>query len=70
MVAKAVAAGRAWDVNCIGHDAAQRALFEQDESNGSLRPFEDLSIDTSLDDEQLDFFHFVAPKEPEPFSEE
>ena len=70
VVAKALAAGRAKYVNCIGHDAAQRALFEQDETNGPLRPFEDHSINTSSDGKQLDFFHFVVPKEPESFSEE
>ena len=38
--AKALAAGRAKDVNCIGLDAEQRALFEEDESHQSVRPFQ------------------------------
>ena len=42
--AKALAAGRAQDVNCIGHDAAQRALFEEDESDESVRPFQRWSL--------------------------
>ena len=68
--AKVLAAGRAWDVYCIGHDAAQRTLFEEEESDESVWPFEDLSIDESLDGKQLDFSKFIVPEEPEPFSEE
>ena len=56
-------------MKCIGHDAAQRALIEEDESDESLRSFEDLSIDKSLDGKQLDLSNFVVPEESEPFSE-
>jgi hypothetical protein len=56
-------------VKCIGHDAAQRALIEEDVSDESLRPFEDLSIDKSLNGKQLDLSNFVVPEESETFSE-
>ena len=68
--AKALAAGRASDVNCIGHNAAQRALFDEDESCESFRPFEHLSIDESSDGKHLDLSKFIVFEKPEPFSEE